>query len=229
MSQLAVETRDLCRRYGGRWALARVDLEVKTGERLVIMGANGSGKTTLLRMLSTATLPSRGTLRLFGLDPAREPEAVREKLALLSHLPSLYDDLSGTENLQILARLLGKSLDVTPWLDKVGLDARPEPVRSYSAGMRKRMAFARLLIQEPQLVLIDEPYGQLDPEGFSLVDRMIDELSERGTTVILASHLVERAAKLCDRGLLLHQGLPRWSGPATQAHQAWQTLHRSLA
>ncbi len=198
------------------------------GERLVIMGANGSGKTTLLRMLSTATMPSRGTLRLFGLDPAREPEAVRQRLALLTHLPSLYDDLSGTENLQILARLLGKSLNVEPWLTKVGLDQRPEPVRSYSAGMRKRLSFARTLIQDPQLVLIDEPYGQLDPEGFSLVDRMVDELSARGTTVILASHLVERAAKLCDHGLLLHQGLPRWSGPATQAHQAWTTLHRSL-
>lgn len=229
MSHPVVESQDLCRRYGSRWAVARVDLRLMAGERLVIMGANGSGKTTLLRMLSTVILPSRGTLQLFGLDPAREPEQVRERLALLTHLPSLYDDLSGTENLQILARLLGKPLDVSPWLDKVGLDQRPEPVRSYSAGMRKRLSFARLLIQEPQLVLIDEPYGQLDPEGFSLVDRMVDELSERGTTVILASHLVERAAKLCDHGLLLHQGLPRWSGPATQAHQAWQTLHRSLA
>jgi heme exporter protein A len=229
MSQPVVKTVDLCRRFGSRWALARLDLELMAGERLVIMGANGSGKTTLLRMLATSSQPSRGSLRLFGLDPAREPEAVRSRLALLTHLPSLYDDLSGTENLQILARLLGRSLDVSPWLHKVGLDDRPEPVRSYSAGMRKRLSFARTLIQDPELVLIDEPYGQLDPEGFSLVDRMIDELAARGTTVILASHLVERASKLCDRGLLLHQGLPRWSGAATEAPKAWKTLHRSLA
>ncbi len=228
MSTPVVKTTDLCRRYGRRWALARVDLEVQAGERLVVMGANGSGKTTLLRVLSTTTQPTRGSLSIFGLDPAREPEAVRERLALLTHLPSLYDDLSGVENLQVLARLLGKPLDVVPWLDKVGLDARPEPVRSYSAGMRKRLSFARLLIQEPELVLVDEPYGQLDPEGFSLVDRMVDELTERGATVILASHLVERAAKLCDHGLLLHQGLPRWSGPAADAHRAWKTLHRSV-
>jgi heme exporter protein A len=229
MSHLVIEAQELCRRYGARWALARLDLELSAGERLLIMGANGSGKTTLLRMLSTSTLPSRGTLRIFGLDPAREPEAVRSRLALLTHLPSLYDDLSGTENLRILARLLGKPLDVRPWLEKVGLDDRPEPVRSYSAGMRKRLSFARTLIQEPELVLIDEPYGQLDPEGFSLVDRMVAELAERGTTVILASHLVERASKLCDRGLLLHQGLPRWAGTAAEAPTAWKTLHRSLA
>ena len=229
MSQPTVHARDLCRRYGRRWALARVDLELAPGERLLVIGANGGGKTTLLRVLSTATQPTRGTLRLFGLDPAREPEAVRRRLALLTHLPSLYDDLSGTENMRILARLLRRSLDVRPWLDQVGLDDRPDPVRSYSAGMRKRLSFARMLIQEPELALIDEPYGQLDPDGFLLVDRLVAELSRRGTTVILASHQVERAAQLCERGLLLHQGLPRWSGPAGDAPRAWAMLHRSDA
>ncbi len=229
MSEPVVHTRDLCRRYFTRWALARVDLDLMPGERLVVMGSNGSGKTTLLRLVSTATQHTRGTLRLFGRDPAREPEAVRERLALLTHLPSLYDDLSGEENLRVLARLLRKPLDVSPWLEKVGLDTRPDPVRGYSAGMRKRLSFARLLLQEPELALIDEPYGQLDPEGFRLVDRLVNELSDKGTTVILASHLVERAARLCDRGLLLHQGLPRWSGTAAEAHRAWLKLHRSAA
>jgi heme exporter protein A len=229
MSQPTVQTRDLCRRYGRRWALARVDLDLEPGERLLVLGANGGGKTTLLRVLSTATQPTRGTLRLFGLDPARQPEEVRRRLALLTHLPSLYDDLSGTENLRILARLLRKPLNVRPLLEQVGLDDRPDPVRSFSAGMRKRLSFARLLIQEPELALIDEPYGQLDPDGFLLVDRLVAELSRRGTTVILASHLVERAAGLCARALLLHQGLPRWAGPASDAPKAWSTLHRGAA
>ncbi|MFH1468259.1 MAG: heme ABC exporter ATP-binding protein CcmA [Pseudomonadota bacterium] len=227
MSRPTVHARDLCRRYGRRWALARVDLDLQPGERLLVVGANGGGKTTLLRVLSTATQPTRGTLSLFGLDPARQPEAVRRKLALLTHLPSLYDDLSGSENLRILARLLRRSLDVRPWLEQVGLDDRPDPVRSYSAGMRKRLSFARLLLQEPALALIDEPYGQLDPEGFRLVDRLVAALAQGGTTVVMASHLVERAAGLCDHGLLLHQGLPRWSGPASDAPKAWSLLHRS--
>ncbi len=229
MSDPVVRTRDLCRRYGRRWALARLDLELLPGQRLLVMGQNGSGKTTLLRLLSTATQPTRGQLTLFGLSPSRQLLAIRRRLALLTHLPSLYEDLSGVENLQVVARLLDVPDQSARWLDEVGLDTRAEPVRGYSAGMRKRLAFARLLLQSPELALIDEPYGQLDPEGFKLADRLVAKLAQRGVTVVLASHLVERAAERCDRALLLHQGLPRWQGPAADAARAWRSLNRDAA
>lgn len=229
MSDPAVHSQQVSRRYGRRWALARVDLELQAGERLLIMGQNGSGKTTFLRILSTLTQPTLGTLRLFGHDPATHAWDIRQRLALLTHQPSLYEDLSSSENLRVLARLAGKPDRSSEWLAQVGLEPRPEPVHTYSAGMRKRLAFARVLAQEPDLVLIDEPYGQLDPEGFALVDGIILGLAERGTTIILASHLVERAAELCERALLLHKGQPRWTGPTSEAALAWRTLHREVA
>ncbi|MBN2798041.1 MAG: ABC transporter ATP-binding protein [Deltaproteobacteria bacterium] len=225
LSEPVVQVEQLSRRFGKRWALARVDLTLYAGERLLIMGQNGSGKTTFLRILATLTQPTLGTVRLFGADPVRDPWSARARLALLSHQPSVYEDLSARDNLRILARLRGIPDQTASWLERVGLEDRPEPVHTYSAGMRKRLSFARVLAQEPQLVMIDEPYGQLDPGGFALVDGLIREISERGATVILASHLVERASRLTERALLLHRGQPRWTGEASRAPLAWQTLH----
>mgnify|MGYP006149388489 CR=1 FL=1 len=226
MEQLAIEAGDLSRRYGSRWSLARLNLEVKIGERFLIVGGNGSGKTTLLRLLSTALPRSGGTLSIFGVDPDKSRHEVRSSLALLSHQSSIWEDLSGRENLDILGRLVGVDIDAGALLAKVKLEERPDPVRTYSAGMRKRLAFARLLLQRPRLALVDEPYGQLDPEGFDLVDSLIDELIDAGCTVVMASHLVERAAQKCDRALLLEAGQERWLGASTDVPKAWRALHR---
>lgn len=222
---LAVDTRDLSRRYGPRWALARVDLAIEPGERFLIVGANGSGKTTLLRILATALPPTQGTLKLFGRDPEEHLFQCRRELALLSHLPSIYQDLSGPQNLRVFLDLLGREEPVEPWLERVGLEIRDDPVSSYSAGMKKRLSFARMLAQKPLLALIDEPYGQLDPAGFSFIDELLVELSEQGTTVVVASHHVDRARHLCQRALLLDQGQVRWTGPAQDIDRAWDVLH----
>ena len=223
---LAVDCTDLSRRYGPRWALARVDLAIEPGERFLIVGANGSGKTTLLRILATALPPTQGELRLFGRDPRQHLAQCRRELALLSHLPAVYEDLSGPQNLRVFLDLLNREQEpVEPWLERVGLEIRPDPVRSYSAGMRKRLSFARMLAQKPLLALIDEPYGQLDPAGFQFIDDLLVELSEAGTTVVVASHHVNRARHLCQRALLLDQGQVRWTGPSVDIHRAWDVLH----
>jgi len=226
MSVHAIKAESLSRRFGPRWVLARVSLEVERGERFLIVGGNGSGKTTLLRILATALPKSLGEFSLFGMDPELNRWDVRQKVALLSHQPALYEDLSAVENLRIVTRLVGQSLDLVELLGRVGLEDRPDPVCFYSAGMRKRLAFARLLAQKPELALIDEPYGQLDPEGFDLVDGLMDELAQGGATVVMASHLVERAATRCDRALLLEAGQPRYLGPAVDVPKAWRVLHR---
>ncbi|HJN76387.1 MAG TPA: ABC transporter ATP-binding protein [Myxococcota bacterium] len=222
---LAVHTNGLSRRYGPRWALARVDLAIESGERFLIVGANGSGKTTLLRILATALPPTQGELMLFGRDPREHLAQCRRELALLSHLPAVYEDLSGPQNLRVMLDLLGRDEAAEPWLERVGLELRDDPVRAYSAGMRKRLSFARMLAQRPQLALIDEPYGQLDPSGFQFVDELLIELSGEGTTVVVASHQVSRARHLCERALLLDKGQVRWTGPAADIGRAWDVLH----
>jgi len=218
---LAVQATDLARRFGKRWALARLDLEVPEGQRLLVFGANGSGKTTLLRVLSTLLSPSTGQLKLFGREPREDLLAVRGRLGLVTHSAGLYEDLSARDNLAVQARLLGKPVPADI-LERVGLDGRPDPVRAYSAGMRKRLSFALMLHKEPELVLLDEPFAALDPAG---MDDVADLIRDLPGTVIVASHQVERTSALCDAALLLEGGLPRWSGPPTRAWEAWQALH----
>lgn len=217
-----VEAVDLARRFGGRWAFARVDLRLQPGERVLVFGANGSGKTTLLRTLATLLRPSHGALRLFGQDPAAPGgDAVRRRVGFLSHQPGLYEDLSGADNLRVFARLAGRPVDAPALLHRVGLEDRPEPIRAWSAGMRKRLQIAALLGQAPELILVDEPFTALDPEG---VHQVVGLLAALPGTLVLSTHNLARAAALCDRALLLHAGVPRWAGPAAQVTAAWAAL-----
>ncbi|NOY27840.1 MAG: ATP-binding cassette domain-containing protein [Oligoflexia bacterium] len=118
-----VQARDLCRRFGRRWAVARVDLNVAPGERLLVVGANGCGKSTLLNMLATLLPVTRGSLRLFGLDPNVHRLAVRRRIGIVRHAHGLYEDLSARDNLNMRARLVHKTVDPEKTLARVGLDA----------------------------------------------------------------------------------------------------------
>jgi heme exporter protein A len=214
MSALAVETIGLSRRYGRRWALSDVSLAVPAGQLVMLAGRNGSGKSTLLRVLATALRPDHGEVRIAGHDARRELERVRREVALLGHQSYLYEALTARENLEIAASFLGRRVEAG-LLARVGLEARADdPVLSFSAGMRKRLALARVMLQAKPLVLLDEPYGELDPPGFALLDGVIGELRARGSTVIMATHLVDHGRKLCDHALLLEEGRLAWSGPA---------------
>jgi len=189
----------------------------------MVAGRNGSGKSTLLRVLATALRPDRGTATIEGV-PLIDREAVRRRIALIGHQSHMYEPLSAMENLQIAARLL--ALDATPGalqplLDRVGLGARrDDPVRTFSAGMRKRLAISRMLLQRASIVFLDEPYAQLDPPGFRLIDELIGSLRSEGTTIVMATHMLERAAGYCDQGLVLAAGRVHWSGKASDLPSA---------
>jgi heme exporter protein A len=159
-------------------------------------------------VLSTAIRPHRGSVTIDGWDLTRHRDDIRKSVALLTHASYLYEPLTGLENLRIFADHLGKSrAGLMPLLERVGLATRAnDPVSAYSAGMRKRLSFARVLLQEPRVVMLDEPYGQLDPEGFALVDEVVCELRERGATVLMATHQIERGTKLCDAAVFLEAG-----------------------
>jgi heme exporter protein A len=212
----AIDASGVARRFGRRWAVAGVSLRVAPGTRLMVTGRNGSGKSTLLRVLATASRLDQGTARIAGFDLATERAAVRRNVALLGHHSYLYEALTARENLEIARRFLGAPADrVDALLAEVGLLGRAdEPVLVFSAGMRKRLALARALLQDARVLLLDEPYGELDPAGFALLDRVLDEQRRRGVTVLLATHLLDHGRALCDEAIALEEGRLVWSGPA---------------
>lgn len=206
MGHLAIDADQLARRYGRRWALAGVTFQLAAGRVMMVAGRNGSGKSTLFRVLSTAIRPDRGAARVAGFDLVSEKHDVRRLSALLAHQNYLYESLTAKENLDIAARILGRdgTLDA---LERVGLAQRAgDPVNTFSAGMRKRLSFARVLLQQPDVVFFDEPYGQLDPEGFRLVDAVVQELKARGSTVLIATHQVEHVSDYADCSITLDAG-----------------------
>lgn len=214
MSDLAIETQGLSRRYGSRWALNRLDLVVPKGEILMVAGPNGAGKSTLLRLLATVSRPDSGRGSIFGLDLERQRSGVRAQLSLLDHRSFCYGDFSALENLDLAHRSGGMPLDQV--IDLVGLAGREhDALDGFSAGMKKRLALGRILAQGAPLVLLDEPYAGLDPEGFVRLERMFAALAESGATVLISTHQVARVAPHCHRALVLRDGQTAWLGPAS--------------
>lgn len=207
-SEVAIDVERVARRYGRRWALADVSFQVPRATVVMVSGRNGAGKSTLFRILATAIRPDHGRATVGGFDVVRHREEVRRMTAILSHANYLYDALSARENLHVVADHLRLSRAVvTTVLEQIGLASRGDDlVATYSAGMRKRLSFGRVLLQEPKIVFLDEPYGALDPPGFDLVDAVIGELKRRGTTILMATHQLERSAKLADMSLVLEGG-----------------------
>ncbi len=220
---LAVEIRGLGRRFGRHWALAHVDLEVPRGEVLLLAGANGSGKTTLLRLIAGLYRPTRGEVKIHGFDLGHDRHSCRRLLSMVSHDSYLYNRLTALEMVRIWARLLGRGSsdqELLPLLEEVGLDHRRHtPIVGFSAGMRKRLVLLRTRLEEPRLVLLDEPFSALDAAGKQLVEQWIEDFRAAGITVILASHSLDRVSRICDRAFLLHHGQMVWQGPAGEVKQ----------
>lgn len=214
----AFAARDLCRRYGQRWALAHLDLSAACGEVLLVAGPNGSGKTTLLRLLAGLLRPTFGELELFGRTLASDPFGWRRNVSLLSHASYLYEPLTALETVRLWARLLGRSTaaaDLRTRLAEVGLEDEGDTlVSGFSAGMQKRLSFARVRLEDSRLVLLDEPFAALDTAGQQLVADWIAADRKAGKTVVIASHNLERAARLADRAVLLSRGQKAWQGIA---------------
>jgi heme exporter protein A len=204
----ALEFHDVSKRYGQRWAVARLSFTLAMGKSLLLTGHNGSGKTTLLGLVATLFRPTTGRILLFGEDAVSGRTRVRPRIALLGHHSFLYEDLTGAENCGLLARLLGRpEVEATQLLERVGLGARAgQPVRTYSAGMKKRLAIARLLLKRPELALLDEPFAALDPGGIAEMEEHIRTLLRAGATVVLATHQVEHGQTLCTERLNLVEG-----------------------
>ncbi len=186
----AVSLVGVSRLFGSEPALARVDLVVERGEVVVLRGPNGAGKSTLLRVVATSLSPTFGGGTVLGLDLARDREEIRRRTELLGHRTRLYEELTALENLRLMTLLLGLDRKAAAEaLERVGLaNVAGERVRTFSHGMRQRVALARTLLRAPELVLLDEPYTGLDAEARQLVDDIVAETQLESRTVMIATH-----------------------------------------
>jgi heme exporter protein A len=200
---------EVSRRYGRRWALIRASLDIPTGSTVLLTGENGAGKTTMLRVLATALSPSRGRLELLGMPLNGNRETIRSRIGIVTHTSHLYQDLSALENLRLISRFQpnADSARIAAILERIGLETRADsPVRTFSAGMQRRLCMGRVLLRQPELVLLDEPFGQLDPEGVALVEEIIRELKSGGVTLVMSTHDVERGRAICDHHIHMSRG-----------------------
>jgi heme exporter protein A len=206
VAALALER--LARYYGEREALSDVSLSLASGRTLVVFGPNGAGKTTLLRVLATLLRPHAGEVRVLGARLPQEAWAVRGLVGLLGHEPMLYRELTARENLRYHAGLHGVASErVEQLLDAVGMRERArEPLRTLSRGMVQRVAVARAVLHDPPLLLLDEPYANLDPAALELVEPLIG--SSSGRTRVICSHDPHGALGEADLVLGLRDGRP---------------------
>ncbi|MDZ5443541.1 ATP-binding cassette domain-containing protein [Micromonospora sp. 4G57] len=211
-SEPAIEATGLVKAFRTARAVDGVDLVVPTGGVFGFLGPNGAGKTTTIRVLATLLQPDGGTARVFGHDVVREADRVRERISLTGQFASIDEELTGSENLMILARLLGfgrtqAGARADELLDGFGLtEAGGRTVKTYSGGMRRRLDIAASIIVTPDLLFLDEPTTGLDPRSRNQVWDIVRALTDEGTTVLLTTQYLDEADQLADRLAVIDHG-----------------------
>lgn len=209
----AVTVDGAVRTFGSVRAVDDVSFDVRPGEVMGLLGHNGAGKTTLIRMINGLLPVQAGTIRTLGLDPVRQGERVRARTGVLTEYPALDDFLTPSENIAVYAAMHGIPLAAAGTrarvlLERLGLAAHATvPARNLSAGLKQRLALARALVHDPELLLLDEPTSNLDPLAARDVRDLVLELSrQQGRTVVLSTHNLVEAQSLCDRVAIIQHG-----------------------
>lgn len=210
-----IHTDALTKRYDAKAAVEDLSLDVREGEVLGLLGPNGAGKTTTVRMLAALIAPTSGSARVAGRVLGQEDAAIRASIGFLTESPGIYEKLSARRNLDFYGRLYGLDTRtiqerIEKYLRAFGLwEARDARVGSFSKGMRQKLAIARALLHEPKLLFLDEPTSGLDPESSRTVRQFIEEMRGSGHTILLTTHNLEEADRLCDRIAILRRRLVR--------------------
>jgi heme exporter protein A len=205
-----LETQNLSKAYGFLPVLKKINLQIPHGQFVALLGANGSGKSTFLRLCAGLSKPTTGRLYIGGWEIPREAMAVRAQIGLVSHQSLLYENLTAIENLRFFARLYPiqdgkKRADYL--LEQVGLAKRANSlVRTFSRGMQQRLSIARALLNDPQVLLLDEPYTGLDQRAIEVLDELLRQAHQEGRTILMTTHQLERVVQLADRVVILAQG-----------------------
>ena len=231
----AIETEGLTRGFKSGLAVDGLTFTLEPGQVLALLGPNGAGKTTTVRLLDGVLLPHAGRSTVLGHDPATEGDAVRRRTGVLTENAGLDDRLTSRENLLYVARLRGFGKAdalrrVDELLERFGMGERRDDLTGgFSTGQRKRVALARALLHDPELLFLDEPTSGLDPAGTRDVIALIDELAAEGRTVVLATHFLGEAGRLADRMAVLHRGrLRAFGAPDDLAAELWTGVGAEL-
>ena len=206
----ALESEDIRKTFGHFTALGGVTLSVRSGEFFTLVGRNGAGKTTFLKIAATLVRYTHGKLRIEGIDIREEPEKARRHIGFLSHNTYLYRDLTPIENLRFFSRLYGmpdSDERILSLLDRVGLRRRAsDPVRGFSRGLHQRLGIARVMLHDPSVILLDEPYTGLDANAVDVLNQMLDEAAASGKTIILTTHDLEQGLRGASRAAIIDRG-----------------------
>ncbi len=212
-----IEVTHLTKRFGPKTVLKNLDFQVEQGEFVAILGPNGAGKTTFLRILASLTRQTLGEVVIAGYSLPHQAAAVRRKLGVVSHLPLLYGDLSAEENLHFYGRMYGVhplGQRMAEVLELVGLSLRRRDlVRTFSRGMQQRLAIARAIIHDPEVLLLDEPHTGLDQDACDMLDGVLRQVAARQRTVVMTSHDLVRVGDLASRFDVLNRGRIQTSAP----------------
>jgi len=206
--------------YGLRPVLRDVSFEVAAGQCVAVLGPNGAGKTTLLRILATLTRPAQGSVSLAGYDALHEAHAVRRLVGYVGHTPLLYDELTARENLLFFARMYSlpeAESRVDALLERVGMRSRAnDRVGTFSRGQAQRVALARGILHDPQVLLLDEPDTGLDEDAITLLHELISERKAVGLTTLLTTHTLERGLLWSDMVVVLTNGRVSHTGVSAE-------------
>lgn len=207
-----IRAQGLVKRFGDHRAVDGLDLEVPQGSCVGLLGPNGAGKSTTLRMLLGLTRPDAGTIRVLGLEVPREARQVRERIGVVPQLDALDPDFTVAENLIVFARYFGHRAEAAgrnpdPLLEFAGLaHKRNAKISELSGGMKRRLTLARALVNDPELLLLDEPTTGLDPQARHLIWERLRQLLGRGKSILVTTHFMEEAERLCDRIAIVDHG-----------------------
>jgi ABC-2 type transport system ATP-binding protein len=207
-----IELRNIAKTYGSYTALHQLNLSVPAGEVFGFIGPNGAGKTTTIKIIGGILAPTEGTVRIAGIDMARDPVAAKQRIGFIPDRPYLYEKLTGMEFLQFTADVYGVSHEVfqekaVTLLEMFALaDWGEELIESYSHGMKQRLIMCAALLHEPEVLVVDEPMVGLDPVAIRMVKNLFRDLARKGVAVFMSTHTLAVAEDICDRIGIIHRG-----------------------
>lgn len=206
----ALALQDVSKRFGGVHAVDHLSLEVEPGHMAGFLGPNGAGKSTTLYMIPRLVRPDAGRIRLFGMDIWQDYKQAIRSVGITVETPAFYEYLSGRQNLELAARMLGRvtAREIEEILERVGLaDRQHERVRVYSTGMKQRLGIGRAMLGRPRLLILDEPTNGMDPEGtHEVLTCLREQVRQEGLTIFLSSHLMAEVEEFCDAVFVINRG-----------------------